>query len=1348
MQRRVESNFHSRILLSLIILGLFSALIILPHQFISNAGNEPKSAGHLNPQTLSHEQGVENYDIRADKSAFDKIEQFRRQTNNSAASIADFRAKFVRGEEILRTKIPTLKVEYNTDIRTPEVIASDVKQGRNFLTSPTNASRVEILRDFVKENENLIGVSNEQASSLKVLADYTNPDGNLSFTHLEQRIKGIPVFRGEVKAGFTKNGEMIRVINNLAPALDYESLSSDFGDPLAAVKAAAGHINYELKAADVTRNNSASTDVKAVFGNGDWATTAEKLYFPTEPGVARSAWRVLIWEPVNAYYVIIDAEKGTMLWRKNITEDQTQTATYQIYDNANAMIKTADSPAPLTPGPIDTGGTQGPIIPMRSNVTRVGNEAPYTFNNNGWITDSANGVNGHTDGNAVEAGIDRDGTNGVDAVVPGVNRNFNSTWNPPPGNPAPGDNPLTPEAQKGAVIQMFYVMNLYHDELYRLGLTEQAFNFQHNNFGRGGLGNDRVSAEGQDSSGSNNANFGTPADGSRGRMQMYIWTGPTPDYDGTTDVDIIIHEVTHGTSNRLHGNAAGLSSNMSRGMGEGWGDFYGHAMTSEPTDPINGIYTTGGYATYLGALGFTSNYYYGIRRFPKAVMAFRGGPGNRPHNPLTFADADSTQINTTDGAFPRGAFGSSTADQVHNLGEIWSSALWEVRAKYVARLGWETGNRRVLQFVTDAMKMSPLGPTFLQERDAIIAAALASSPGSASAEDVADTWAGFAIRGMGASAKITVPGTGTGDTRVIEAFDLPNLLQTPTFVVSDAGGDNDGFPEPGEQLTLSLPLTNVTGRDATATTLQIVGGDSASYGTIGHSATVSRNLAFTVPVNTTCGSAITLTFNVNSSLGATSFTRSITIGVPTSTFNENFDGITAPALPANWTAAVVQNGINFVTTTTNPDTGPNSAFALDPLTVGGGTDLTSSVFPIAVSAATISFRNRYDTEPGWDGGVLEISIGGAAFQDIIAAGGVFIENGYNSVLGSNGVNNPLASRNAWSGNSGGYLTTIVRLPAAAAGQNVRFKWRFGADDNTAANGWNIDTVKVVGDYGCSVTSTVRAPFDFDGDRKSDISIFRPGQGEWWYLKSSTGGNAAFQFGLSTDKIVPADFTGDGKTDIAFWRESSGEWFILRSEDSSFYSFPFGTGSDIPVPGDFDGDGKADPAIFRPSNATWYILNSGGGTTIQSFGATGDRPVVGDYNGDNKADLAIFRPTLGQWWINSSATQTTTVASFGTGTDKTVQADYTGDGKTDIAFFRPSSSEWFILRSENSSFYSFPFGINGDIPAPGDYDGDGKADPTVFRPSSNVWYKLQSLNGFEAITFGIANDLPAPNAFVR
>ncbi len=278
----------------------------------------------------------------------------------------------------------------------------------------------------------------------------------------------------------------------------------------------------------------------------------------------------------------------------------------------------------------------------------------------------------------------------------------------------------------------------------------------------------------------------------------------------------------------------------------------------------------------------------------------------------------------------------------------------------------------------------------------------------------------------------------------------------------------------------------------------------------------------------------------------------------------------------------------------------------------------------------------------------------------------------------------------------------------------------------------------------------RSPFDFDGDNKTDISIFRPAPGEWWYLKSSNGGNAAFQFGSSTDKIVPADYTGDGKTDIAFWRPSNGNWYILRSEDFSFYAFPFGTNGDVPVPADYDGDGKADAAVFRPSTVTWFISKSSGGTDIFGFGASGDKPVVGDYDGDSKADIAIFRPNGAngaEWWIRRSSNGSVFALQFGLQTDKAVQGDYTGDGKADVAFWRPSNGNWYILRSEDFSFYAFPFGENGDIPAPGDYDGDGKFDATVFRPSETNWYISRSSGGTIIQPFGNSTDKPVPSAFI-
>lgn len=273
-----------------------------------------------------------------------------------------------------------------------------------------------------------------------------------------------------------------------------------------------------------------------------------------------------------------------------------------------------------------------------------------------------------------------------------------------------------------------------------------------------------------------------------------------------------------------------------------------------------------------------------------------------------------------------------------------------------------------------------------------------------------------------------------------------------------------------------------------------------------------------------------------------------------------------------------------------------------------------------------------------------------------------------------------------------------------------------------------------------------ARFDFDGDSKTDIAVFRPTQGEWWYSRSSDTQVRAFQFGTNTDKMIPADYTGDGKTDVAIWRESSGEVFVLRSEDNSFFAFPFGSAGDIPAPGDFDGDSKADFAVFRPSTGVWYISRSSGGIGIFSFGINGDIPMVGDYDGDGFDDIAILRPGSYQWWMSRSSAGVIAL-QFGADGDKFAPADFTGDGKTDMAFWRPSNGHWYVLRSEDFSYFAAPFGSAGDIPAPGDYDGDGRADFAVFRPSNQVWYISGSQSGFSAAAFGTNGDIPVPSFYI-
>jgi len=301
-------------------------------------------------------------------------------------------------------------------------------------------------------------------------------------------------------------------------------------------------------------------------------------------------------------------------------------------------------------------------------------------------------------------------------------------------------------------------------------------------------------------------------------------------------------------------------------------------------------------------------------------------------------------------------------------------------------------------------------------------------------------------------------------------------------------------------------------------------------------------------------------------------------------------------------------------------------------------------------------------------------------------------------------------------------------------------WKFRVDYNSQIYEHTFNVVN---------TAQIIAPYDFDGDHKTDISVFRPSDGSWWYLPSVDSQFRAYTFGVGTDIITPGDYTGDGRADIAIWRPSDGFWYILRSEDSSFFSFPFGALGDIPAPTDYDGDGKTDTAVFRPSSGTWFILNSSGsGTSIVNFGTSEDKPVPTDFDGDGKADIAIFRPSDGSWWYVRSTDLQFRVFRFGVGTDKPAQGDYTGDGKADITVFRPSTGEWFVQRSEDNTYFSFPFGALGDIPVPGDYDGDGRFDAAVFRPSTNTWFMNQTSSGVGIVTFGSAGDRPVPNAYVR
>lgn len=616
-----------------------------------------------------------------------------------------------------------------------------------FLSKARSGDKFEIARNFLLANTDDLGLTREDIEQAIVAYQYTDENGaGATHIYMRQGYLGQQVWGAELGIHLTADGRVSNVNSSFIPGLSRvtgPAPSAPAISPVAALQSAADVLEVDLTS---TPRYQGHTDGMLTYSAPELSMDPIKFaadYFITDSG-PELTWHFNLNMPNHNsdWYDLGVASDGTMAFATNWTNR----ATYNVY------------PLP----------TASPALGGRSMVTDPHDLTASPF---GWHdTDGVAGADSTlTVGNNVQAQEDTDANN-TGGLQPDGTAALNFDF--------PIDLTQAPSTYRPAAItNLFYWNNVLHDVHYKYGFTSAARNFQTNTYGLGGLGNDAVRADAQDGSGTNNANFSTPADGSHGRMQMYLFTAPTPDIDGDLDTEVIAHEYGHGVSNRLTGAGSGsLGATMSGGMGEGWSDFFSLMFTQLPSDTQNQAYPVG---TYVLNQPPTTGA--GIRRRPYSF--------DMTIDPLTFGAYGSS--GTT-------SYGITRSTQVHNTGELWCSALWDMNWLLINKFGYDpdlytgytaapgpgnAGNKLAMQLVLDGMKLQPANPSFTQARNAILQADV-NLTGGANQNEI---WQAFARRGLGASAS-TAGSTSTAN--FVEAFDVP--WPDPTISAATPTGSNLG----------------------------------------------------------------------------------------------------------------------------------------------------------------------------------------------------------------------------------------------------------------------------------------------------------------------------------------------------------------------------------------------------------------------------------------------------------------------------------------------------------------------------------------------------------------------------
>ncbi|GJC79919.1 extracellular metalloproteinase mep [Colletotrichum liriopes] len=575
------------------------------------------------------------------------------------------------------------------------------------LGSYTNATQTEASPPIaLLKRESYVDTATELVKKLAPNAEFrlvgdhyvgTNGIGHVNF---KQTAHGLDIDNADFNVNIGKDGKVFSYGNNFFKGEVPEASplkKRDFKDPVAALKGAKDVLQLPVEAGSASAEPKEGTEVYSIKGTSGAVSDPEAklVYFVKADGSLTLSWRVETDITENWLLTYVDAETATDI--HGVVDYVSDLANYRVYP----------------------WGINDPTEGDRVLVTDPWDISASPLN---WHSDGTGNYTTTRGNNGIAQSNPSGGTAYLNNYRPtSASRNFDYQYTTSLSTPS--------SYIDASIAQLYYTANHYHDLLYTLGFTESAGNFQINNNGKGGAGNDFVVLFAQDGSGTNNANFLTPPDGTNGRMRMYLWTQSTPRRDCSFEAGVVIHEYTHGLSTRLTGGPANsncLNAVESGGMGEGWGDFFATAIRLKATDTRATDYSMGAWV-YNNPAGIRSVLY-------------------------------STSLTTTPNTYST----INGVTSVHRIGETWATILYEVLWNLIDKHGKNDGPRPefdsngvptdgkylTLKLVVDGMALQPCSPNFIQARDAILDADTALTGG----DNQCELWTAFAKRGLGSDA--------------------------------------------------------------------------------------------------------------------------------------------------------------------------------------------------------------------------------------------------------------------------------------------------------------------------------------------------------------------------------------------------------------------------------------------------------------------------------------------------------------------------------------------------------------------------------------------------------------------